>query len=66
MRPLLAITHLADRALGLAENVLSCRGVPLRRTHLGSERPRLDEVGGLLVLGGAMGVPDADEHPFLR
>jgi GMP synthase (glutamine-hydrolysing) len=66
MRPLLAITHLADRALGLAERVLVRRGIPLRRTHLDGERPRLDEVGGLLVLGGAMGVPDAHEYPFLR
>ena len=66
MRPLLAITHLADRSLGLAEGVLSRRGIALRRTHLGAERPRLEEVGGLLVLGGAMGVPDAAEYPFLR
>ena len=66
MRPLLAITHLADRALGLAEGVLARRGIPLRRTHLDGDRPRLDDVGGLLVLGGAMGVPDADAYPFLR
>lgn len=66
MRPLLVITHLADRALGLAGRVLAGRGIPLRHVHLDGERPGLDEVAGLLVLGGAMGVPDAERYPFLR
>jgi GMP synthase (glutamine-hydrolysing) len=66
VRPLLAITHLPDRSLGLAEDVLA-PAVPLRRLHVDdAERPSLDEVGGLLVLGGEMGVPDADDWPFLR
>jgi GMP synthase-like glutamine amidotransferase len=66
VRPLLAITHLPDRSLGLAEEVLG-EAVPLRRLHVDDpERPSLDEVAGVLVLGGAMGVPDADEWPFLR
>ena len=66
MRPLLAITHLPDRSLGLAEEVLGA-AVPLRRLHVDDgERPSLDEVGGVLVMGGEMGVPDAAEWPFLR
>ena len=66
MRPLLAITHLPDRSLGLAEEVLG-PAVPLRRLHVDdSERPSLDDVGGLLVMGGEMGVPDAGDWPFLR
>ena len=66
MRPLLAITHLPDRSLGLAEDVLGT-AVPLRRLHVHDpDRPSLDEVGGLLVMGGEMGVPDAGEWPFLR
>ena len=66
MRPLLAITHLPDRSLGLAEDVLG-PAVPLRRLHVDDpERPSLDEVSGVLVMGGEMGVPDATEWPFLR
>lgn len=66
MRPLLAITHLPDRSLGLAEDVLGA-AVPLRRLHVDDpDRPSLDEVAGLLVMGGEMGVPDAGEWPFLR
>lgn len=66
MQPLLAITHLSDRSLGLAEDVLGA-AVPLRRLHVDdSERPSLDEVGGVLVMGGEMGVPDAGDWPFLR
>jgi GMP synthase (glutamine-hydrolysing) len=41
--------------------------VPLRRLHVDDpDRPSLDDVGGLLVMGGEMGVPDADAWPFLR
>jgi GMP synthase-like glutamine amidotransferase len=66
VRPLLAITHLPDRSLGLAEDVLGA-ALPLHRLHVDdSERPSLDEASGLLVMGGEMGVPDVDEWPFLR
>ena len=41
--------------------------VPLQRLHVDdSDRPPLDEAGGLLVMGGEMGVPDAGDWPFLR
>lgn len=67
LRPLLAITHLDDRELGLAGETFERRGLPLRRLHLDdAERPGLDDVSGLLVLGGQMGVPDAAAFPFLQ
>ena len=66
MRPLLAITHLPDRELGLARDVLDGE-IPVRELHVDDgERPSLDDVSGVLVMGGAMGVPDAGEWPFLQ
>jgi GMP synthase-like glutamine amidotransferase len=66
VRPLLTITHLPDRSLGLGRELLE-RELPLRPLHVDDEeRPSLDEVSGVLVMGGAMGVPDAEEYPFLQ
>jgi GMP synthase (glutamine-hydrolysing) len=63
----LALTHLPDRELGLAGPALAARGCEVTRLHVDDDaRPDLDGTAGVLVLGGAMGVPDADAHPFLR
>jgi GMP synthase (glutamine-hydrolysing) len=66
VKPLLAITHLPDRELGLARGVFD-GAFGVRELHVDDEeRPSLDEVSGVLVMGGAMGVPDAARWPFLQ
>jgi GMP synthase (glutamine-hydrolysing) len=60
---LLAITHLPRREHGLFDT----GALPTARLHIDDAwRPRLNELDGVLVFGGAMGVPDAASYPFLR
>ena len=66
MRPLLAITHLPDRELGLAGDVFD-GGLPVHALHVDDGgTPSLDDVSGVIVMGGAMGVPDAGRWAFLQ
>lgn len=67
MRPVLVITHLERGELGLLGDVLAERDVPVLHRALdeGDRLPELGEVAGVVSLGGTMGVPDADRHPFL-
>jgi len=41
---------------------VQCRTI---HPYTGEELPPLEEVAAAIVLGGAMGVHDADRHPFL-
>jgi GMP synthase (glutamine-hydrolysing) len=40
--------------------------VEIRRMDLGHALPVLDNIDGLIVMGGPMGVYDTDKHPFLE
>jgi GMP synthase (glutamine-hydrolysing) len=60
--------HPCTGASGFTE-VLDARAhlVPWRATDVpsGESLPGLDTLGGVLVMGGPMGVPDADDHPWM-
>jgi len=65
----LVLRHVPAEGLGLLANVLRDRGIHHRYLDLprGEAPPRdLQNVGGLIVLGGPMAVYEAERHPFLR
>ncbi len=53
--------------LGVAAEVFDDLGVPYRYLDAWQEPewPRVDEVAGLIVLGGEMNADEVDRHPFL-
>src|SRR5437867_731615 len=64
----LVLRHTQAEGLGLLANALRTLGVHHRVLELprGEPAPRdLRGVGGLIVLGGPMGVYEAERHPFL-
>src|SRR4029077_15875218 len=65
----LVLRHVQAEGLGLLANVLRDRGIHHRYLDLprGEAPPRdLQNVGGLIVLGGPMAVYEAERHPFLK
>ena len=65
----LVLRHVQAEGLGLLTNVLRDRGIHHRYLDLprGEAPPRdLQNVGGLIVLGGPMAVYEAERHPFLK
>jgi GMP synthase-like glutamine amidotransferase len=66
--PLVACLHNLDRAFtGHAGRMIRAAGVELDERHLrdGEALPRLDEVDGVLALGGDQSVLDIDRDPML-
>jgi len=60
------LQHVAWEVPGLIATEAEARGlIDIRRLDLGASIPRLDEVAGLVVMGGPMGVYETDKHPFL-
>jgi GMP synthase-like glutamine amidotransferase len=61
------IQHVAHEPPGLLSELAAGRGIELevRRMDLDDPLPGVEELGGLIVLGGPMGVHDADEHSWL-
>jgi GMP synthase (glutamine-hydrolysing) len=59
--------HASHEGPGLVAPALADAGVALDtvRLDLGDELPPVDEVGGAVVMGGAMGVHDEAEFPWL-
>jgi GMP synthase (glutamine-hydrolysing) len=65
----IVLQHAAPEGPGLVGAALASRGIVVRvvRTDLGASVPRSPEgAAGLVVMGGPMGVYDADRHPHLR
>lgn len=67
----LVLQHMSFEGPALIGEVAHSRGLELRvlRTDLGEPVPSPDAVEsyeGIVILGGAMGALDDDEHPFLR
>jgi len=62
-----AIQHVPFEGPGLIAEVAARRGIELQpcHTYRGESLPSREEVGGLVVMGGPMGVGDTDEHPSL-
>jgi GMP synthase (glutamine-hydrolysing) len=65
----IVLRHSSLEGVGLLGTVLRDLGIPHRGLDLyrGEPPPKdLRSVGGIIVLGGAMGVYDADKFPFLK
>ncbi len=67
MRPILVVNHLPGPETGLVDHALRSEGLPLVEVNIFEEPrlPGLEDVAGIVSLGGMMGVPDAAEYPFL-
>src|SRR5580704_8179090 len=61
------LQHVPYEGPGLIAAQAKAHGLRLDRRHLyrGDAVPRLDELAGLVVLGGPMGVGDTHQHPYL-
>jgi GMP synthase (glutamine-hydrolysing) len=61
------LQHVPYEGPGLIAARARAHGLRLDRRHLyrGDAVPRLDELAGLVVLGGPMGVGDTEQHPHL-
>lgn len=61
--------HVAHEPLGTLDPMLKRAGFRIRYVNFGRDTaqvPSLDGYGGLIVLGGPMGVYEADRYPHLR
>jgi GMP synthase-like glutamine amidotransferase len=61
------LQHVPFEGPGLIATQADAHGLQLDRRHLyrGDALPRLDQLTGLVVLGGPMGVGDTEQHPYL-
>lgn len=62
------LQHLDHEGPGLIADAMRARGVDysIRRLDRGEAPPALDELTGLVVMGGTMGVYEAERYPFLK
>ena len=67
MKPWSILQHVAFEGPGLIGEEAERRGLELRahRIDRGQTMPAVEEIGGLVVMGGPMGVMDDREHPYL-
>jgi GMP synthase-like glutamine amidotransferase len=67
MRPVLIVTHLADRQVGLVREALQAAGCDVIERHAaaGDTLPAAGEIGGIVSLGGRQSATRAGEDPFL-
>jgi GMP synthase (glutamine-hydrolysing) len=63
----IAIQHVSYEDPGLIAQAASRRGIELQLCHpyRGEPLPSWEEIDGLVVMGGPMGVSDTSEHPYL-
>ncbi|MEO8476108.1 MAG: gamma-glutamyl-gamma-aminobutyrate hydrolase family protein [Actinomycetota bacterium] len=69
MKPLLLIKNDPVETFGVAVRALEGAGAPvhvLDAADPAAPRPALDDLSGLVMLGGTMNVDEVDEHPFLK
>lgn len=66
-KPWLVIQHVSWEGPGLIATEAQSRGIELvtRRMDREEALPRVDGIGGLIVMGGPMGVYEAGQHRFL-
>ncbi|MPZ74129.1 MAG: type 1 glutamine amidotransferase [Nitriliruptorales bacterium] len=67
MKPLACVRHQLTAPLGVIGDVLDGAGVPWRYVDAwrGDAVPAVDDVSGLIVLGGEMNADAVDGHPWL-
>ena len=68
MKPIVVIRHQTSAPLGIAAAALDKARVPWRYLDVwkASEWPDIDDVSGLIALGGAMNANQMGAHPFLQ
>jgi GMP synthase (glutamine-hydrolysing) len=69
MRKLIVFQHVAHEILGTLTPLLKRRGFRIRYVNFDrtpDEEPSLERYGGLIVLGGWMGVYEADRYPHIK
>jgi GMP synthase (glutamine-hydrolysing) len=65
----LVFRHVEHEHIGTLAGVMNEIGIPYRYADLFRHEPvpaRLDQIAGLIVMGGPMGVYDTDRYPFLK
>lgn len=68
VKKVVALRHIEIEGVGTLGDLLQKRGIPLRYVETsvpGAALPDLAEMRGLVVLGGPMGVYEADKYPYL-
>jgi GMP synthase (glutamine-hydrolysing) len=67
MRPVVIVTHLGDRQVGLVRDALRTSGCDVIERHAvtGDPLPAVGEVAGIVSLGGRQSATRADQDPFL-
>ncbi len=68
MKPIVVIRHQPSAPLGIAATALDEAGVAWRYLDAwkAAEWPGLDDVSGLIALGGAMNADQTEDYPFLQ
>lgn len=69
MRNIMIFQHVGHEPLGTLNPMLKAAGFRIRYVNFGREpsaNPSLDGYNGLIVLGGPMGVYEAEQHPHLK
>lgn len=69
MRKIMVFQHVAHEPLGTLNPMLKAAGFRIRYVNFGREPdvvPSLDGYSGLVVLGGPMGVYEADRYPHIK
>ncbi len=67
MQPVLIVTHLHDRQVGLVRDALQASGCEVIERHAaaGDALPTAGEVAGIVSLGGRQSATQTDQDPFL-
>jgi GMP synthase (glutamine-hydrolysing) len=69
MRKVLVFQHVAHRILGTLNPTLKSRGLNIRYVNFErtpEERPTIDKYNGLIILGGHMGVYEAQKYKHIK
>lgn len=69
MKPLLLVQNDPVETFGVAVRALERAGAPVQildATDPAAPRPALDDLSGVVMLGGTMNVDEVEEHPFLK
>ncbi|MCC6138952.1 MAG: type 1 glutamine amidotransferase [Bdellovibrionaceae bacterium] len=68
MRKILVFQHVGHEPLGTLDPLLKAAGFRIRYINFGRDpflEPNVDAYNGLIILGGPMGVYEANQHPHL-